>query len=44
MLQFKHTSEGNPWLRHSSHPCHLAWPLAAAAPACFFKEQEAGGS
>jgi hypothetical protein len=32
------TSEGNPWLRHSSHPWHLARPPAAAALACFFKE------
>jgi len=41
---FTKTSEGNPWLRHSSHPWHLAWPPAAAALACFFKEQEVGGS
>ncbi len=41
---FTITSEGNPWLCHSSHPWHLAWPPAAAALACFFKEQEAGGS
>jgi len=31
-------------LRHSSHPWHLARPPAAAALACFFKEQEASGS
>jgi hypothetical protein len=30
------TNEGNPW--------HLARPPAVAALACFFKEQEAGGS
>jgi len=43
-LCFIHTSEGNPWLRHSSHPWHLARPPAAAALAYFFKEQEVGGS
>jgi hypothetical protein len=37
MLSYS-TSEGNPWLRHSSHPWHLARPPAAAALACFFKE------
>jgi len=35
---FFETSEGNPWLHHSSHPWHLARPLAAAALAYFFKE------
>jgi len=43
-ILFLFTSEGNPWLRHSSHPWHLARPPAAAALAYFFKEQEAGGS
>jgi len=43
-LASTYTSEGNPWLRHSSHPWHLAQSPAAAALACFFKEQEVGGS
>jgi len=42
--KFNDMSEGNLWLRHSSHPWHLARPPAVAALACFFKEQEAGGS
>jgi len=29
---------------NSSHPWHLTRPPVAAALACFFKEQEAGGS
>jgi hypothetical protein len=43
-VSFSYTSEGNPWLRHSSHPWHLARPPAVTGLACFFKEQEAGGS
>jgi hypothetical protein len=31
LVSFGKTSEGNPWLRHSSHPWHLARALAATA-------------